>query len=82
MEGVTTPLCTSLVAGSAGSGIGSAMMISYNGGSAGDHGETVCVCVCVCVGSTSPTADWFGNVSMLWLPSGGSVRKCTRMKLS
>ncbi|KAJ0106996.1 hypothetical protein J7T55_011091 [Diaporthe amygdali] len=39
------PLCASLVAGSTGSGIRSAMVTSYNGGGTDDHGDLSQTCL-------------------------------------
>lgn len=54
MEGVVPPLCITLVAGSAGSGICSAMITSYNGGGIDDHERTVWI------ECTTDAADWYG----------------------
>lgn len=76
MEGVVPPLCASLVAGSAGSGICSAMVTSYNGCSTDDHGRTVCA------GGTTDTAVWYGSVLCCGYQMVDLPPQVSQMKLS
>lgn len=69
------PLCASLVAGSTGSGIRSAMVTSYNGGGTDDHGDLVCA------GSTSDMATRYGGVADFGRQDA-DLPQVSKMKLS